>query len=1045
MKLVNLTDENILKYTHGREVITIKDFNLKYGKRGTDEVRPVHGGIYDPEYFGSLYNDRCNCGSIKLIGKYCHKCNSEILPIDEKLSRFAYIKSPVLYISKYKIKSVTSLLQNVLYDSDSNKDINKEIKLYNTSTSLYYDSLFNHFELDAENNIIGRNTFDGSEKYVSIEGLLLLMEEIEHHDYEELSSYFNKLVIVIPSELRKVSFFIMDNRKTLSIPKSSSIYRAIKFYIDFVNEAIKKEEDIKINLYHKNILRSFISIGMENISEINNTSKDNFTRKMISQIIPNSGRAPIVPDIDIPIDTIKLPIGLAYELYKKEFITHLMDDLLIPINEARYIYVHHEKSTLNKFKKFVTDKVVIIIRNPTIHKYNILGVKVDISNDYTIHIPPMICKSFNADFDGDQMAFYKVSDKFKDDIMEKISPKNRLHYEKNKKPIFSFSHEFLYGIYLGTKINLSDTPKTVNSKEEAYKMYEDGLIYSNDLISINSNLTTYGRLKVSEIIEFDLNSIVYSEAINSKNISDVVNKIYSFEDRLEKLKLLQDFSVEIMRSEGITTLNLKEIYIETDADIKNKIYDILDSDLEKSLKNIRVSELYNEFLSRSLLNVSGKAKETVASSDRIKINQLIDISIPNLVTDNKGNIRINKNSLYDGLSQDEYNDLAWTNRNILNIKVDLVPKSGYLARQLTYLGQIYKYSKENANHNHYIELPSNLIIGRLDINGKKIEKDQGTKISKVNSCIFNEDFFIYKNQLNTVPGYEDDDNIGASLATSATEGIIQGGLALKHGGTFKRISDEHILKATDDGKVISLKDNKLLVEYNGVKKTYFVTNKFIVNLSEFKAGEVIGYINYMITPSYKLDSLIKLLKAGNTLNSSKLKVYVNTSNSVSLYSGVINYEIDNANGLILIKVDKKIVDSVDLNSDTLIPYPDGEHIKKYSKVNSNILDMKHLISKEKDKHKKIMDIYYAFRTQFKILIDTLSEDIIEFIFMSNLDNKNITFSGVQNSTKKTLPLGVLLTSGYSSKHLSTAINKNIMDIKNPDPFSNLFFKLLMKS
>ena len=76
MKLVVLTDEAILKYAEGREITALGDFNLKLGQRDSQTVIPIKGGIYDSDYFSSVYDRSCNCGTVRVVGKYL----STILP-----------------------------------------------------------------------------------------------------------------------------------------------------------------------------------------------------------------------------------------------------------------------------------------------------------------------------------------------------------------------------------------------------------------------------------------------------------------------------------------------------------------------------------------------------------------------------------------------------------------------------------------------------------------------------------------------------------------------------------------------------------------------------------------------------------------------------------------------------------------------------------------------------------------------------------------------------------------------------------------------------
>ena len=59
----------------------------------------------------------------------------------------------------------------------------------------------------------------------------------------------------------------------------------------------------------------------------------------------------------------------------------------------------------------VKDETVLLNRAPTLHRLGIQAFKPILVDGKSIKIHPLVCKAFNADFDGDQMAVHIPLDK----------------------------------------------------------------------------------------------------------------------------------------------------------------------------------------------------------------------------------------------------------------------------------------------------------------------------------------------------------------------------------------------------------------------------------------------------------------------------------------------------------------------------------------------------------------------------------------------------------------------------------------------------------
>ena len=392
MKLVILTDDSIRKYAQNREITQIGDFNLKYGTKTNNIVIPIKGGLYDSDFFSSVYERSCNCGTIRVIGKYCHKCNCELISVSDKLQRYAYIDLPVYYITKYKIKKFTDSLNGIVTGIATRKIGLKD--------KFQYLSLC-HYTYDEEKNRINTSLeYDGSEQYSSIEGLLDLLQDKFPSIYQTVRDYVNRLVIVTPAVLRPVTFFQSGNDKKVRVHRNSAIYQSIIYLKNYVLDKLKSNDVLLVDkIMYKNYLRQYVQIAMSNMTQLNNTSKQNIARNILGKRVANTARATIVPDINLPINKILVPLPLAYEMYKTDFLAYLKSKYFMSESEASSLYYEGSEDTIARFREFIElGKSVIFNRAPTLHKHSIVGMNIGLTDDMSIHMPPLVCKGLNADF-----------------------------------------------------------------------------------------------------------------------------------------------------------------------------------------------------------------------------------------------------------------------------------------------------------------------------------------------------------------------------------------------------------------------------------------------------------------------------------------------------------------------------------------------------------------------------------------------------------------------------------------------------------------------
>jgi DNA-directed RNA polymerase subunit beta' len=267
---------------------------------------------------------------------------------------------------------------------------------------------------------------------------------------------------------------------------------------------------------------------------------------------------------------------------------------------------------------------VLLNRAPTLHRLGVQAFKPVLIEGLAIQIHPMVCKAFNADFDGDQMAVHlPLSENAQKESREIMASTVNLFKPATGEAIVYPTLDMVLGCYFMTKTQdgLRGEGKVFGNGEEATLAYQSGIIdlQAEIKILLNNSLieTSAGRIifnsilpKGMEFINKELNAkqlkIVTEEAItllSTEKAQEFLDKIknlgfeyatksgisWGMDDLntpVEKYKVIEAAQKEIdeirkQYQEGLLTrVERKAKSVEVWAKIKNKISDLVPKALD---------------------------------------------------------------------------------------------------------------------------------------------------------------------------------------------------------------------------------------------------------------------------------------------------------------------------------------------------------------------------------------------------------------------------------------------------------------------------------
>src|ERR1019366_2346734 len=96
----------------------------------------------------------------------------------------------------------------------------------------------------------------------------------------------------------------------------------------------------------------------------------------------------------------------------------------------------------------IADKYVLLNRAPTLHRLGIQAFQPVLIEGKAIQLHPLVCRAFNADFDGDQMAVHvPLSDASQREAREIMLAANNLLKPSDGSVVMDASQDMVLGCY----------------------------------------------------------------------------------------------------------------------------------------------------------------------------------------------------------------------------------------------------------------------------------------------------------------------------------------------------------------------------------------------------------------------------------------------------------------------------------------------------------------------------------------------------------------------------------------------------------------------
>jgi|TARA_B100001778_G_scaffold334568_1_gene346547 DNA-directed RNA polymerase subunit beta' len=505
--------------------------------------KPEMDGLFCERIFGPVKNWECHCGKYKRIRNknlICERCGVEITESRIRRHRMAHINLmyPVTHIWYLQgIPSYLTLLldttryklKRVIYFNDikGNETLQTSKKLKETNGSDLLIKLLNKLNLKLQINFSRIEIINTSE--IRRERLIKRIRILENFLSTGTNPIWMILFVlpILPPGLRPMvqleggRFATSDLNELYRrvITRNNRLKRFFEIYAPEIivrNEKRLLQEAVDALIDNGKCEKKSVGLNtrpLKSLSDILAGKQGRFRQNLLGKRVDYSGRSIIVVDPYLKLNQCGLPYEMAIELFQPFIIYELIYEGLAPNMQLAKKLIGQNSLVLVKLvNKILNGFPILLNRAPTLHRLGIQAFEPKIIEGRAIKLHPLVCPSFNADFDGDQMAIHiPLSIEAQTEAYLLMLAPNNLMALTINEPIVLPSQDIVLGChYLTILNNKADHPN--------YYFHDfDAVIVALDHNIINLHSIIW--VKYSGPIQFDRTSFF----IKSYNIENTIS------------------------------------------------------------------------------------------------------------------------------------------------------------------------------------------------------------------------------------------------------------------------------------------------------------------------------------------------------------------------------------------------------------------------------------------------------------------------------------------------------------------------------------------
>ena len=272
-----------------------------------------------------------------------------------------------------------------------------------------------------------------------------------------------------------------------------------------------------------------------------------FRLNLLGKRVDYSGRGVIINGPDLKLNECGIPKEMALELFKPMVLREILARGYAPnVKSAKFYLETRTPEVWDILEEVVEGHPVLLNRAPTLWRLGIQAFYPKLVEGNAIKLHLCVCKGYNADFDGDQMAVHlPLTEDAINEAKETLISTNNLLNPSSGSPISIPSNIMLFGVYYITSID-----DKLPALDRVY-FGETELLYSMD-VEKELDLRQLVKVRVGkEIMETTIGRIIFNkvlpekydfinEPMDKKRVTSLLTKVLNEEPNEVAVKLIDD-------------------------------------------------------------------------------------------------------------------------------------------------------------------------------------------------------------------------------------------------------------------------------------------------------------------------------------------------------------------------------------------------------------------------------------------------------------------------------------------------------------------------
>jgi DNA-directed RNA polymerase subunit beta' len=372
--------------------------------------------------------------------------------------------------------------------------------------------------------------------------------------------------------------------------------------------------------------------ALKSLSDVLKGKQGRFRQNLLGKRVDYSGRSVIVVGPEMKMHECGLPKDMAAELFKPFVIRKLIERGIVKtVKSAKKLVDKKEAVIWDILENILKGHPIMLNRAPTLHRLSIQSFQPKLVEGKAIQLHPLVTASFNADFDGDQMAVHVPlsSAAILEAQLLMLASHNILN-PQNGTPITLPSQDMVLGLYYMTKPKKSTETEKVRGEGKIFYNLDEVIIAYNEntvdlhaAIKVKTPVRQNGQLS-SKIVETTVGRALFNQYVpeevgyinallTKKNLREIIGDIIKITNVPKTAKFLDEIKTLGFRMafRGGLSFSINDLIV---PDLKAELLASAKDEVDEAWENYNMGLITNNERYNQVIDIWGRVDTKITDT-----------------------------------------------------------------------------------------------------------------------------------------------------------------------------------------------------------------------------------------------------------------------------------------------------------------------------------------------------------------------------------------------------------------------------------------------